>query len=80
MSDARRAFFQVQGPGPIGLEQAGARRPVNVLHVGERMPGRQGRAVGGAIHPCFEFAVLPAVDTAMEQPAGYWRTMKFRIP
>ena len=36
--------------------------------------------VGGAIHPCFEFAVLPAVDTAMEQPAGYWRTMKFRIP
>src|SRR5665647_3902409 len=30
LSDAGRAFCQVQGPGPIGLEQAGRRRPVNV--------------------------------------------------
>src|SRR5487761_1892255 len=55
LSDARRALFQVQGPGPIGLEQTGGRRPINVLHVGERMRGRQGRAVGGAIHQRFEF-------------------------
>src|SRR3989304_5757686 len=44
LSDARRTFFQVQGPGPVRLEQAGGGGPVNVLHVGERMPRWQGRA------------------------------------
>jgi hypothetical protein len=72
LSDAGRAFFEVQRPGLIGLEQAGGRRPVNGLHVGERMSGWQGGTVRRAIHQHFQF-----VDGG--QPPDHRRTIPIEL-